>query len=452
MKKRTKVIIGITGIILLASAAALQTMFRGDRGVDVRIEETQRRDLVEVVTASGNIRPRRTVNISSDVSARVAELLVDEGQDVQQGQVLLRLEPDQYEASLSRTQASLAQAQAQQTQQEANLLRTQRDLDRLLALRSRDSILVSRQQIDDARTNLDVSEATLASARHGVSQAQAAVEEAAEQVSKTIFIAPMDGRVTRLNVEEGETVIIGTMNNPGSLVLTISDLSVIEVVVQVDETDVPQISLGDSATIRIDAFSNEYFSGRVTEIGNSAINPPSQQSGGQQAAIDFEVVITLDETGTSLRPDLSATADIVTEMRRSVLSVPIIAVTVRETESSENQSADLIHLTDRSGPGPGDSSQGEDSSPDEEGVFTVVDGTVTFTPIKLGIAGQEYFEILAGIDVGDDLVAGPYQMIRQLQDGDLVRNVDDESTGGFQFSIGGGGGGSGFRIRIGGSD
>ena len=426
-------------------------MFRGDRGVDVRIEETQRRDLLEVVTASGNIRPRRTVNISSDVSARVAELLVDEGQDVVQGQVLLRLEPDQYEAALSRTQASLAQAQAQQTQQEANLLRTQRDLDRLLALRSRDSILVSRQQIDDGHTNLDVSEATLASARHGVSQAQAAVEEATEQVSKTIFIAPMDGRVTRLNVEEGETVIIGTMNNPGSLVLTISDLSVIEVVVQVDETDVPQISLGDSATIRIDAFSNEYFSGQVTEIGNSAINPPSQQSAGQQAAIDFEVVITLDETGTSLRPDLSATADIVTEMRRSVISVPIIAVTVRETESS-----DLNQLTDRTGPGSGNSSQGENASADEEGVFIVVDGTVTFTPIKLGVAGQEYFEVLAGIDVGDNLVAGPYQMIRQLQDGDLVRNVDDEITGGFQFSIGGGGrggggGGSGFRIRIGGS-
>jgi len=427
-------------------------MFRGDRGVDVRIEETQRRDLLEVVTASGNIRPRRTVNISSDVSARVAELLVDEGQDVVQGQVLLRLEPDQYEAALSRTQASLAQAQAQQTQQEANLLRTQRDLDRLLALRSRDSILVSRQQIDDGHTNLDVSEATLASARHGVSQAQAAVEEATEQVSKTIFIAPMDGRVTRLNVEEGETVIIGTMNNPGSLVLTISDLSVIEVVVQVDETDVPQISLGDSATIRIDAFSNEYFSGQVTEIGNSAINPPSQQSAGQQAAIDFEVVITLDETGTSLRPDLSATADIVTEMRRSVISVPIIAVTVRETESS-----DLNQLTDRTGPGSGNSSQGENASADEEGVFIVVDGTVTFAPIKLGVAGQEYFEVLAGIDVGDNLVAGPYQMIRQLQDGDLVRNVDDEITGGFQFSIGGGGsgggggGGSGFRIRIGGS-
>ena len=449
MQRRTKVIIGIISIILLASAAILETMFGGDQGITVRIEETQRRDLVEVVTASGNIRPRRTVNISSDVSARVAELLVDEGQDVAQGQVLLRLEPDQYEAALSRTQASFAQSQAQQTQQEANLLRTQRDLDRLLALRSRDSILVSRQQVDDARTNLDVSEATLASARHGVSQAQAAVEEATEQVSKTIFVAPMDGKVTRLNVEEGETVIIGTMNNPGSLVLTISDLSVIEVVVQVDETDVPQISLGDSATIRIDAFSNEYFSGRVTEIGNSAINPPSQQSPGQQAAIDFEVVITLDENDASLRPDLSATADIVTEMRRSVISVPIIAVTVRETES-----ADLNQVTGATSPGAGDSSQGEDDSPDEEGVFIVINSTVTFTPIRLGIAGQEYFEVLAGIDIGDNLVAGPYQMIRQLQNGDLVRNVDDDITGGFQFSIGGGGGdgGGGFRIRIGGSD
>ena len=216
MQKRIKVIIGIVAVVILASAAVLQTTIGRDRGVDVRMEETQRRDLVEIVTASGNIRPRRTVNISSDVSARVAELLVDDGQDVVRGQVLLRLEPDQYEAALSRTQASLAQAEAQRTQQEANLLRTRRDLDRLLALRSRDSILVSRQQIDDARTNLDVSEATLASAGHGVSQAQAAVEEAAEQVSKTIFIAPMDGRVTRLNVEEGETVIIGTMNNPGS--------------------------------------------------------------------------------------------------------------------------------------------------------------------------------------------------------------------------------------------
>lgn len=457
MRKQTKVIIGIISVIVFGSTALLQTMFRGDRGVDVRIEETQLRNLVEIVTASGNIRPRRTVNISSDVSARVAELLVDEGQDVVQGQVLLRLEPDQYEAALSRTQASLAQAQAQQTQQEANLLRTQRDLDRLLTLRSRDSILVSRQQIDDARTNLDVSEATLSSARHGVSQAQAAVEEAAEQVSKTIFISPMDGRVTRLNVEEGETVIIGTMNNPGSLVLTISDLSVIEVVVQVDETDVPQISLGDSATIRIDAFSDETFSGQVTEIGNSAINPPSQQSAGQQAAIDFEVVITLDETGASLRPDLSATADIITEMRTSVISVPIIAVTVRETATAVNQSIDLDQnpsLRARQGSretaGPG--SNGSNTTLDEEGVFVVVDGIVTFTPIRIGIAGQEYFEVLAGIDAGDILVAGPYQMIRQLEDGDIVNDSNNNDTGGFQFSIGGNGSGSGVRIRIGGSD
>jgi HlyD family secretion protein len=201
---------------------------------------------VETVTASGNIRARRTVEMSSDVSARVAELLIDEGDDVRQGQTLLRLDPEQYQAAAARSRASLAQAQAQRAQQEANLIRAQRDLDRLLSLRTRDSLLVSRQQIDDTRTTLAVAQATLESAEHGVSQAEAALVEAEDQLSKTIFTAPMAGRVTRLNVEVGETVIIGTMNNAGSLVLTISDLSVMEVVVQVDETDVSLIALGDS--------------------------------------------------------------------------------------------------------------------------------------------------------------------------------------------------------------
>jgi HlyD family secretion protein len=263
--------------LVLGLGAWLAVVQGRRQGIEVRTEVVQPRDLVEIVTASGNIRARRTVDISSDVSARVTELLVDEGEDVTRGQTLLRLEPDQYNAALARSRASLAQAEAQRAQQDANLIRAQRDLDRLLSLRSRDSLLVSRQQIDDTRTTLEVAQATLESAQHGVSQAEAALAEAEDQLSKTIFVAPMDGRVTRLNVEEGETVIIGTMNNAGSLVLTISDLSVMEVVVQVDETDVSLISLDDSASIRIDAFPEREFSGRVTEIGNSAITPPSQQ-------------------------------------------------------------------------------------------------------------------------------------------------------------------------------
>ena len=410
MNSKTKIIIGVIAVLVLGTAATLQATRGRERGVEVRTEVIERRDLVELVTASGNIRARRTVDVSSDVSAKVAELLIDEGEDVVRGQLLLRLEPDQYQAALSRNEASLAQAEAQQTQQEASLLQAQRDLDRLLNLRARDSVLVSGLQIDDARTRVDIALATLSSSQHGVAQWRASVDEAEEQLSKTIFRAAMDGKVTRLNIEEGETVIIGTMNNPGSLVLTISDLSVIEVVVQVDETDIPAISVGDSATIRIDAFGDKEFTGRVTEIGNSAINPPSRQAAGQQAAIDFEVVLTLDVNDALLRPDLSATADIVTETRGDVLAVPIIALTVREEERDSTAA---------------DPSSDDDDLEDIEGVFVVSDGTVTFTPVEIGIAGQEYFEILSGISVGDTVVAGPYQRIRQLSNGDAVRSSDE---------------------------
>ena len=409
MKQKTKIIISVIALLVLGTAASIQASRGRTSGVEVRTEEIELRDLVEVVTASGNIRALRTVDVSSEVSAKVSELLVDEGEDVLRGQIMLRLEPDQYRASVARTEASLAQARAGQTQQEANLLQAERDLNRLLALRARDTVLVSGLQVDDARTRFDVAVATLTSSQHGVSQWQASVDEAMEQLSKTIFRAPMDGKVTRLNVEEGQTVIIGTMNNAGSLVLTISDLSVIEVVVQVDETDVPAISIGDSASIRIDAFGDREFTGHVTEIGNSAINPPSRQAAGQQAAIDFEVVLTLELNDAVLRPDLSATADIVTESRSKVLGVPIIALTVRE-EEPDTSAADYSE---------------DDELDDVEGVFMVSDGTVTFTAVEIGIAGQEYFEILSGISVGDTVVAGPYQRIRQLRNGDAVRSTDE---------------------------
>ncbi len=408
MNSKTKVIIGVIGLTVIGTAATVQASRGRTTGVEVRTEGVELRDLVQVVTASGNIRARRTVDISSEVSAKVAQLLIDEGDDVVRGQVLLRLEPDLYQAAVSRNEASLAQAEAQQTQQEANLLQAERDLNRLLSLRARDSLLVSGLQVDDARTRVDIAVATVSSSEHGVAQWRASVEEAEDQLSKTIFRAPMDGKVTRLNVEEGQTVIIGTMNNPGSLVLTISDLSVIEVVVQVDETDVPGISLGDSAFIRIDAFGDQEFSGRVTEIGNSAINPPTQQAAGQQAAIDFEVVMTLDVNEALLRPDLSATADIITETRWDALAVPIIALTVREEERDSSQAASE-----------------DDELEDVEGVFIVVDGIVTFTPVEVGIAGEEFFEILSGVSVGDTLVSGPYQRIRELSNGDAVRSTDE---------------------------
>jgi HlyD family secretion protein len=200
---------------------------------------------------------------------------------------------------------------------------------------------------------------------------------------------------------------------------------VVEVVVQVDETDVPKLALGDSGRVQIDAFGEESFRGVVTEIGNSAIRPASSQTQGQATAVDFEVVLTLDPTDAPLRPDLSATAEIITETRPDALSVPIIALTVRpETTSAEATSTDTAGSAATGTP----TSARREEPADVEGVFLVSDGTVSFRRVEIGIAGQEYFEVLSGLEEGDTVVAGPYQTIRQLREGDRVHETDEAST------------------------
>jgi HlyD family secretion protein len=422
-----KLLVGVAVVAVLGTAAAL-SLTRGEGGgVAVRMESIERRDLEATVTASGNIRARRSVDISSDVSARVASLHVQEGADVDAGDILLRLDRTQLEAARARAQAGLSQGRAQAAQQQANLTRARRDADRIAGLWRRDSLLVSRQQVEDAETNLEVAESNANAAEFAVEQAQASLAEAEDRLSKTVFRAPMSGRVTRLNVEEGETVVVGTMNNAGSLVLTISDLSVVEIVVQVDETDVPKLSLGDSGRVQIDAFGDDSFRGVVTEIGNSAIRPASSQTQGQATAVDFEVVLTLDPTEAPLRPDLSATAEIVTELRPDALAVPIIALTIRPDTATA--AADTANGGKTSGnTGRGTAGARSDGPSDVEGVFVVSDGSVSFRRVEIGIAGHDYFEVLSGLEEGDTVVAGPYQTIRQLRDGDSVREADEANT------------------------
>lgn len=411
MRTRTKVITGALGVVALVSAAVLSMNARRGNGTEVRVEVVEKRDLTSTVTASGNVRARRKVDISSDISARVAELLVDEGEDVEEGQVLLRLDPSRYEAAVNRSLANLKQSQAQVAQSRANFAQARREAERKEALRESDSLLVSRREVENAQTDLDVRSSLLEAAEFGVGQAQAALDEARDQLSKTVIAAPMTGRVTRLNVEEGETVIVGTMNNPGSLVLTVSDLSVMEVVLEVDETDVPEISLGDSAKVDLDAFPELEFAGVVTEIGNSAIRPPSQAAGtGQTPTIDFEVVVTLWDPPAELRPDLSATAEVVTETRTDQLSIPIIALTLREEDSVEAANGDR---------------RAEESGDPVEGVFVVQDGRAVFTAVEIGIAGQEYFEVTSGLSLGDTVVSGPYQVVRTLRNRQVIRPVAD---------------------------
>ena len=424
MNARNKVLIGIAIVAVIGGATALTLNQRRDRGVPVRLEVVARRDLVETVTASGNIRAGRVVEMSSEVSARVTELLVDEGDDVVLDQLLLRLDPTQFQASVSRSEASLNQARAQVRQQEASLQRATRDFDRLRNLFSRDSLLVARQLLDNADTDVELASRQLESLLFGVEQAVASLDEANERLSKTFFRAQISGKVTRLNVEEGETVIVGTMNNPGSRVLTISELSRVEAVLEVDETDIPYIALGDSTVLELDAFPNRFFGGVVTEIGNSAIRPPaSSAASGQAAAIDFEVVIMMHDPPGGIRPDLSATADIITARRQNSLSVPIIALTVWPDEE-ETDAAPLGEREDD------ERTRGPLFRPDMEdveGVFVVEDGQVRFAPVEIGITGQEHFEVLTGVKPGDTIVAGPYQQIRALNNGDRVREQDDSN-------------------------
>lgn len=421
MRTRNKLIIGVGAAAVLTAATYFSLQGGRQGGVGARIEVVEARDLTATVTASGNVRARRKVDISSDISARVTELLTDEGDEVVEGQVLLRLDPTRYQAAVNRGMATLKQTEAQVAQMRANHLRAEREANRRRSLWQTDTLLVSRQEVENAGSDLEVQASLLESAEFGVGQARAALEEAEDQLAKTIIRAPMSGRVTRLNVEEGETVIVGTMNNPGSLVLTVSDLSVMEVVLEVDETDVPDISIGDSAMVELDAFPELEFGGEVTEIGNSAIRPPSQAATtGQTPTIDFEVVVTLRSPAAELRPDLSATAQVVVESREDRLSIPIISLTLREEEDVEREATDSAGEEEAK-----DDAGREGPSEPVEGVFVVREGLAHFVPVEVGIAGEEHFEVLSGVALGDTVVSGPYQVVRTLRSGTPIAPIED---------------------------
>ena len=425
MSRGRKLLFAIV-VLAIIGAAAWSEIVRAERGPEVRVEAVEERGVISTITATGQVRARRQVNISSDVMGRVTELTVEEGDEVVAGQILLTVDPSQLRAFVSRARATLSQAEAQVAQQQANLLQAERALARLKGIVEQDPDLVSLQVVEESQTAVEVQSALLRSALYGAEQAEAGLEEVEDQLSKTTIRAPISGRVIRLNIEQGEIAVVGTMNNPGSLLLTIGDLSGVEAVMAVDETDVPQISAGDSAIVELDAFPGKPFSARVSSIGNSAIQsgaggPPAQVTG----SVDFEVILALLDPPGELRPDLSATADIIVDRKTEVLAVPIISVTVRSDEPI-------------GAAGAVDRSEDEDERPTGpiarslqrqpiEGVFIVREGTAIWTPVILGITGQEHFEIVSGVSVGDTVVSGPYQTIQDLTDGDEVRLAEGSS-------------------------
>lgn len=419
MSKRMKW--SVVGVVVVGAGAffAMTAARRGPKPVEVRVEAVEARDLIASVTASGQVEPRTKVDVAADISGRIVRLSVKEGQRVQRGQFLLQIDPEQYEAAVQRAEAGLSSAKAQAAQARANYLQAQRAYQRNVEIRKTNPQLVSDADLEQSKTQMEVTEALLEAATHNVDQSTASVRDAKNSLAKTTILAPMSGLVTRLVVEQGETAVPGTFNKEAATLLTISDMSVLETKVKVDETDVARITVGDSAVVQIDAFADTTFVGRVVEISHSSVRGAATAASTEQA-VDYEVRIQLLNSPVDTRPDFSATAKIVTDVRNQVLSIPIIALTVRENEELKNADSAVTM---------GRAPVKEVGKRDVEGVFLVgADNKVTFRPVKVGIAGDKYFEVISGLKAGERIVGGTYQAIRELKDGMLVREAAAPDT------------------------
>ncbi len=415
---------------------------------EVDAEPILRRNLQALVSASGTIQPQLTVDISANVMGRVTQLSVNEGDRVVAGQFLLQIDPESLQSVVERGEASLEASSSAQEQAKVivatarvNLELARDNLERQRELW--DLQLVSREIFDQAvsevqlrETELEAREVDVSTAEQRVNQERATLNSARYDLSELTLVSPIDGIVTRRNIEEGETVVVGTMNNPGTVLLTIADFGILEAELEVDETDIPDVRLGQQTEIEIDALPNRLYRGRVTEIGNSPIQDSTQNS---SQATNFKVIVTLDEDVPDVRPGFTCTADITTAERTDAVSVPIQATTVREvTVDSQGQ---IVRAT------PGNAPSGVTptvsastlaapigATQEIEGVFLFRNDTVQFTPVVTGIAGERYFETLAGLREGDIVVTGPFNVVRTLDDGSAVRLRDDKSgQSGFFF-------------------
>ena len=424
---RKNVLIALAVVLVGAAVVAANLYYRRDKGLTVTTELIKTRDLEAIVSASGKIQPKRLVNITAETPGRVVNLAVNEGDRVKVGQFLLQIDPkslrtrvDSGTASMQAAEASLEQMRQSIETARIQLQQAQQNLARQQDLWQQQ--LTTREALEKATNDVKAAESA--------AQERATLESARYDLSKVRMVSPIDGIVTRRNIQEGETAVVGTMNNAGTVLLTLADMGVIQAEVEVDETNVPNVQIGQIAKITIDAIPDKSFKGHVAEIGNS----PIQTTGGTTTtqATNFKVVVVLDELVADVRPGFTCTADITTARRKSVVAVPIPAVAVRELVYGANGQVVKEPKTDkRRRPASTEAvSAVQELQPGQtrketEGVFALRDGKAEFVPIRMGIAGDKYFEILSGLKDGDQVITGPYNSVRGMADGDLVK-VDDK--------------------------
>ena len=452
MKTWKKALLG-AGIALVLVIIVMVTVIQSRKNlVTVQTGKATKENIASVVSASGEIKPKTYVNIGANAFGKIVKLHVKEGDRVKKGQLLAQLENVQSSADVNAMKASLQAAETDSVAADAALRTAEADLNRAKSDEARAKLdydraqglysdqLIAKQDFDARKATWEVADAGLAQARARVVQAKAQKESsdkhitqnsanltrASDVLKKTTYEAPFDGVITNLPVREGETVVIGIQNSPGSTLMTLADMSVITSEVMVDETDIVNVHLGEPAEVTIDAIPHKTFHGTVTEIGNNAIVrstglSTSQQTSSSQEAKDFKVVVTLHDAPADLRPGLSSTAKITTATRSNVLTVPIQALTVRNKADLEKKGSDKSAVQAAS-PAPDTAKAKEEV----QGVFVIRGKKAEYVPVETGIAGTSDIEITKGLQAGDEVITGSYKVLRTLKPGTSVK-VDNSA-------------------------
>ena len=431
MTSKGKRILGGVGALVVLGAVVGFSVSRDSRSkITVQSGKAGRRDLVSIVSASGEVKPKRYVNIGSNVSGRIVALLVVEGDKVKKGQVLAKIESERYVAGMRQSEAGVQASRADLERSQADLTVSKLNFERTKKMY--EDKLVSSQAYDQAEAEIKMKEATVESARRRIAQLQAQLDSTLDDLSKTTVISPMDGVVTSLPKEEGE-VVIGAQSFSPTVIMTVADLSVMECEIMVDETDIRNVKLGQESEVRVDALEGIKIKGEVTEIGSSAVVRGSTAAATQQAATagntgnqakDFKVTITLKDPPANLKPGVNATADITTARRENVLAIPIQAVVVRELDK------DGKIVDPEASPSP-DQSQGntdvktaKSKNKESDGVFLVEKEKAVFKPVKTGIMGDTDIEVLEGLAEGQEIVTGSFKTLRTLRDQAKIKLED----------------------------
>ncbi len=426
MRRGMKIAVGVVGAVVVAGIVVVSVKSNEPRGMEVRTAEVARKDLVSLVTANGTIEARTKVDISANIMGQITKLNVEEGDHVAKGDLLLVIDQARYTASAEASRSGLESLEAELNRVRESMAQAKRDAER--AETQYHEGILPEAEYERAKSSFEQATAAVQRAERQVSQARADLAGVRDQLEKTEIRAPMDGIVTRRNVEQGEVVVTGTMNNPGTVLMTISDMSTVEAVLEVDQTDVPRLRVGQHAAVRIDAFPDQSFPGVVAEIGSSPIQGASAL-GGAATGTDYEVKVTLQHHPDGVRPGLTVTSDIVTARRDNVLVVPIGALVLRSPEADAT-------------PGPAeDETDREEEMAEEtldiptnrprdvEGVYVVEDGKVAFRPTDTGIMGEMDVEVTSGVDEGQQIVVGPFRALRDLKPGDPVRIAKSPGQG-----------------------